>query len=379
MVALLVGLVCGATLSAQTVYVAFGDSITAGTGDSVPLGPDAGYPRRLEALLTNATVLNYGTEGDNTAEALEVINSVLADADGDVLLLMLGTNDVQRGSGLSLESTIFNLRELANRATNRGMAVVHASPIPRRESARQDSDNVLTDRVVRGIREIAGGEGRDLVDNYEVWITRGDLQSLYDPVPASEDAVGHPNPQGYDLMARTFADVLQGLDNVPPVPSVISPENKAVEVPDITPVTVQIWDFGAGIDMATVELRIDGQIVESTVVGTTRNVTIQHEPPVPWSGTVNVSLRAADLDTPANVFDRAITEFRTDAVGGGFGGDVDGDGRVDGIDLILLGLAFGADLNGSRWDQRADLNDDLAIDGSDLAIVAANFGTVQGN
>jgi len=51
--------------------------------------------------------------------------------------------------------------------------------------------------------------------------------------------------------------------------------------------------------------------------------------------------------------------------------------RVDGYDLIGLGLAFGADAAMPNWNPLADLNGDGIVDGRDLTILAINFGRVQ--
>lgn len=55
-------------------------------------------------------------------------------------------------------------------------------------------------------------------------------------------------------------------------------------------------------------------------------------------------------------------------------GDVDGDGKVDGKDLAIVAAAFGSYPGNLRWNPSADLNGDLKIDGKDMGIVAQNFG-----
>src|SRR5215218_3096117 len=91
-----------ASAQAQTAYIGFGDSITAGVGDD-DLRTEKGYPPRLEALLQgaaiNAVVENYGVPGEDTVQGLSRINGVLNEAalSGDVLILMEGTNDISRG------------------------------------------------------------------------------------------------------------------------------------------------------------------------------------------------------------------------------------------------------------------------------------------
>jgi len=57
-------------------------------------------------------------------------------------------------------------------------------------------------------------------------------------------------------------------------------------------------------------------------------------------------------------------------------GDVNRSGRVDGRDLVLLALAFGASAPEPRYLGRADFNADGRVDGEDLAVLSANFGAL---
>ncbi|MFC1850114.1 M28 family peptidase [candidate division CSSED10-310 bacterium] len=57
-------------------------------------------------------------------------------------------------------------------------------------------------------------------------------------------------------------------------------------------------------------------------------------------------------------------------------GDIDSSGRVDGLDLLILSLAFGASEGDDNFNPEADLDYSGAIDGDDLAILKANFGVV---
>jgi hypothetical protein len=56
-------------------------------------------------------------------------------------------------------------------------------------------------------------------------------------------------------------------------------------------------------------------------------------------------------------------------------GDVNYDGKVDGIDIVIVSRAFGSTFGGVGWNPRADLNDDGKVDGIDLVIVARLFVT----
>jgi len=55
-------------------------------------------------------------------------------------------------------------------------------------------------------------------------------------------------------------------------------------------------------------------------------------------------------------------------------GDVDGSGRVDGMDNSRLAWSFGSETGGGHWFAPADLNGDGVVDGQDLALLASNFG-----
>ncbi len=55
-------------------------------------------------------------------------------------------------------------------------------------------------------------------------------------------------------------------------------------------------------------------------------------------------------------------------------GDVDGSGRVDGMDNSRMAWSFGSTTGSDRWFAPADLNGDGVVDGQDLAQLAANFG-----
>ncbi len=362
--------------SAQTrKYLAFGDSITEGVGDA-STQEERGYPPRLEDLLraagVDAVVENHGEGGEQTAEGLMRINSVLDRGKaGDVLLLTEGTNDISKDVGI--ETIIFNLDEMRNRAANRGIDTIFATVIPRRPDARFDPNNEMTDQLNGRIRNLAGLRQRRLTDPYEIFLTTPNLyQQLYDP--ANNDPVGHPNAAGYDRLARIWFNNIQGTDTVWPVHGVTDPADGERNVPADTEIKVDVWDFGSGIDVANTFLLVNGQPVPATPVGNVRTVTLQYKPPTPLSGTVSVGLRSRDLSNPPATVDREILSFTIVGAANALQGDLNEDGRVDGTDLVAFGLRFGSQAGDANYDADADFNDDGKVDGLDLAVLASNFG-----
>jgi acyl-CoA thioesterase-1 len=358
-----------AAASSEPVYVAFGDSITAGFGDAAGLG----YPGRLEPLLsaalkTSVTVVNAGFLGETTAEGLSRIDSVLQPGDAAVLL-MEGTNDVN--ARVSVDTIVQNLDLMAGKAEALGVKAVHATIIPRLPTAASDSSNLTTGTLAGGIRELAWKKSRTLADPFEVffYLTPDALTSDY---LGGSDAL-HPNAAGYDLIAHTFADVLTGVDKVPPVTGNLSPFNGQQNVSPNAEIQMDVYDFGAGIDMANTHLLINGQAVGATPAGDQRKLEFRYQPPAPLAGVVTMGLQTQDLAQPPNVFNGTLATF---VIAGTIflPGDINHDGVVDGLDLILFAPCFGAHRFNSNFRLYCDFNGDGIVDGADLAILAFNFG-----
>lgn len=378
--ALLLPLLLAAALpwpaAAQKTYFTFGDSITAGLGDDPARPPEqAGYPGRLQMLLTNAglpdQVENHGLGAEDTSEGIVRIETVFPLVrTGDVVILMEGTNDITRG--ISPETTAFNLNQIALKCRRQGLDVIHATLIPRLPEARVDENNLINQQTNGLIRNLAGIQGRPLVDPFEVFTQQTDLfDRLYADIPG--DPVGHPNSAGYDLLAQAFFNVITGVDSVPPVTGVVRPANGSRGIRPGAAIEIEVWDFGTGIDLGATSLVVNGEAVTATITGDARHIQINYQPPQPWRGAVSVALRSRDLASPANSVDREITRFR---IAGStlLDGDLNEDGRVDGTDLVLLGVRFGAIAGSRRYDFRADFNNDGILNGEDLAILASNFG-----
>ena len=104
-------------LSPHDVILAFGDSLTHGTGASEA----AAYPAVLAAL-SGHTVINAGVPGDTTTTGLQRLPAVLAEFKPRLVLLCLGGNDMlQKQPAATTEN---NLRLLVQTIRSSGAEVV---------------------------------------------------------------------------------------------------------------------------------------------------------------------------------------------------------------------------------------------------------------
>jgi len=104
-------------LADSDTIVAFGDSLTAGTGTSEELA----YPAVLSGLIKHA-VINAGVSGETSAEGLERLPDMLQDHNPKLVLLCLGGNDMLRK--LDLAVTEANLRSMIQSIRAHGASVV---------------------------------------------------------------------------------------------------------------------------------------------------------------------------------------------------------------------------------------------------------------
>ena len=104
-------------LPSDAVLLAFGDSLTYGTGASEP----ESYPAQLEALI-GRRVVRAGVPGEVTAQALARLPGALDEHAPRLLLLCIGGNDFLRRLGNPQAER--NVREMVQLAKSRGVAVL---------------------------------------------------------------------------------------------------------------------------------------------------------------------------------------------------------------------------------------------------------------
>jgi len=183
-------------------YIGLGNSITYGIIDLQP-APEKGYVPRLETLIDanirESQVVNRGVPGEKSAEGLSRINSVISTDKAKTIFLMEGTNDV-KDTDISMSTTAFNLKKMAERCLDFGMSVFLASIIPK-----QPWEGLTKDRILELnglIKSVASGLNIYFVDQFQAFINYYDKwQKLY------SDST-HPNEKGYQLMAETWYNSL---------------------------------------------------------------------------------------------------------------------------------------------------------------------------
>lgn len=187
--ALLAGLAgCGRTpqlaaLAPDAVVLAFGDSLTYGTGAAEAQS----YPAQLEQLIARR-VVRAGVPGEVSAAALARLPAALEATTPKLLILCIGGNDFLRN--LSTSAAAQNVRAMVRLARDRGVAVVLLGT--------PEKGILLTPPAFYG--EIA--EAFDIP--YEGKIIG---QVLRDSALKSDPI--HPNAQGYRLIAERIAALLR--------------------------------------------------------------------------------------------------------------------------------------------------------------------------
>jgi acyl-CoA thioesterase I len=170
-------------LDPNDVILAFGDSLTYGTGAS----PEQSYPAVLETLVRRR-VVREGYPGETTAQGLERLAALLDQHHPKLVLLCMGGNDMLQQ--VDTQVTERNLRSMIGMARERGVAVVLIGvPAPR----------------------LLGGAApfyRALADAQQIPLEEEALPSVLRRSAYKSDPI-HPNADGYRLVAQALAELLR--------------------------------------------------------------------------------------------------------------------------------------------------------------------------
>jgi len=169
-------------LSAGKRVIAFGDSLTYGTGASK--GMD--YPSQLSKLIARP-VMNAGVPGDTAASALKRLERDVLAFSPDIVLITLGGNDLK--NGVARDVAFKNLKRIVNLIHNQGARVIIGGlSIPFRDRG-----------FGRGFKKLADETDASLIPNILEGIM-GNRKLMSDPI--------HPNDAGYKIMAQKFYEAM---------------------------------------------------------------------------------------------------------------------------------------------------------------------------
>ena len=174
------------------LYVAFGDSITAGSGLA---SPSDCYSVKLAGMLNN-TVINKGFPGYSSGDGLDVIYPILDDYQPGYMLILFGVNDIIMSYGA--EVAVVNLRIMIQACQDNKTIPVIATLTP-----------VFGEHISfsSGVNRL-NGMIHQLCSELDVALV--DLNSAFDDNPIYIQSDGlHPNETGHALMAITFYDVVK--------------------------------------------------------------------------------------------------------------------------------------------------------------------------
>lgn len=171
-----------ATLPADGTILAFGDSLTAGVGATEATS----YPTVL-AELSDREVINAGISGETTAEGLARLPAVIAQTQPDLMVLLLGGNDILRSQ--NLDDTQKNLAAMIELAQGQSIEVV------------------LVGVPQRGLSAEAAPLYEELAEDYRLVFEDDLIGTLLRKQAYKSDAV-HFNAQGYRVMAEEIHGLL---------------------------------------------------------------------------------------------------------------------------------------------------------------------------
>jgi lysophospholipase L1-like esterase len=170
-------------LPGDAVVLAFGDSLTFGTGAS----EDESYPAQLEKLI-GRRVVRAGVPGEVTAQALARLPEALDEHAPRLLLLCIGGNDFLRRLGNQQAEA--NVREMVKLARGRGVAVMLiGTPEP--------GFTVSPPAFYAGIAK-----------EFRLPYAAGIIGEVLKDRTLKADPI-HPNARGYRLIAERLAEQLK--------------------------------------------------------------------------------------------------------------------------------------------------------------------------
>ena len=170
-------------LANDDVVLAFGDSLTFGTGAT----PDESYPAQLQTLI-DRKVVNAGVPGEISSDGLQRLPALLDEVKPKLLILCHGGNDFLRKLGEA--NAAANVRAMIKLAKDKGIGVVLiATPKP-------------------GLSISPPEFYAELAKEFAIPFNDDALKSVLRDNDLKSDLI-HPNAKGYAQIAGTLAKLLK--------------------------------------------------------------------------------------------------------------------------------------------------------------------------
>jgi lysophospholipase L1-like esterase len=185
---LLLGAACSESprlsrLPSDAVVLAFGDSLTHGTGAA----EHESYPAQLEKMI-GRRVVRAGVPGEVTAQALERLPAALDEHSPRLLLLCIGGNDFLRRLGNAQAER--NVRAMVELAKKRGVGIVLiATPEP-------------------GLLPSPPGFYAAIARDFGLTYESAVITEVLKDASLKSDPI-HPNARGYGVIAERVAETLK--------------------------------------------------------------------------------------------------------------------------------------------------------------------------
>ena len=188
LLAALLAAACGkdpqlAPLAPDAVVLAFGDSLTYGTGAR----ESESYPAQLESLI-GRKVVRAGVPGEVSAQALARLPGALEEHQPQLLILCIGGNDFLRNLGQAQAAA--NVQTMVSMARQRGI------------------DVVLMGTPEKGITLTPPGFYAEIAEQAGIPYEGSVIGEILRDSRLKSDAI-HPNAAGYRLIAERLADLLR--------------------------------------------------------------------------------------------------------------------------------------------------------------------------
>ena len=171
------------SLGDEAVILAFGDSLTAGTGAT----PDQSYPSQLQSIIAR-DVINAGVPGELSSSGLRRLPALLARHQPDLVIICHGGNDILRRRSHS--KTRSNLQQMIDLSHDSGAEVV------------------LIGVPEFGVFLSSAAFYTELAEDNNLPIENSVLGDVLGRTALKSDQI-HPNSAGYRIIAENLAVLLQ--------------------------------------------------------------------------------------------------------------------------------------------------------------------------